>query len=390
MASNSSTRIASLDLLKGLVMVLMALDHTRDYFHSAAFLYDPTDPAQTSVFTFFTRWITHYCAPAFSLLAGIAVFLVGRRKIKGELSAFLLKRGFWLIFIDLTLVNFAWFFDFHFRNEGLNVIWSLGISMIFLAALVHLPRTFILIFSSVLIFGHNLLDTVHFNGSILWSMIHEFGIFNITNNFTFGIGYPIVPWIGVMALGYYLGSLYDKSFGTEKRKKILNGLGFSAIALFIAVRWINLYGNPLKWVQFESPIQTVMSFLNVFKYPPSLTYLLMTLGPVFLFLANAENLKGRIAGFFSTFGRVPFFFYLIHLYLIHILAMIGAQITGFGWQKMVLSNWVTNSPSLKGYGFGLWVVYLVWFGVIMLLYPLTKKFDTYKQAHKEKWWLSYL
>ena len=390
MTSLTKNRIESLDLLKGLVIVLMALDHTRDYFHSAVYFYDPTDPAQTSVFIFFTRWITHFCAPAFSLLAGISAFLVGRRKNKAELSAFLIKRGLWLVFIDITFVTFAWFLDIHFRNVAVNVIWALGISMIVLAALVHLPRTFILIFSCVLIFGHNLLDTVHFNGSILWSMFHDYGLFRITDNFTFEVGYPVVPWIAVMPLGYYIGSFYDKSFDSEKRKKLLNILGFSAIALFIAIRWINIYGDPVKWTQFDSASKTFMSFLNVFKYPPSLCFLLITLGPTLIFLANAEKLKGRVVNFFSTFGRVPFFFYVVHLYLIHFIAMICAQLTGFGWQKMILNHWISEEPSLKGYGFSLWVVYLVWFGVIALLYPLCKKFDNYKQNHKEKWWLSYL
>jgi len=390
MTSLTKNRIESLDLLKGLVIVLMALDHTRDYFHSAVYFYDPADPAQTSVFIFFTRWITHFCAPAFSLLAGISAFLVGRRKNKGELSAFLFKRGLWLVFIDLTFVNFAWFFDVHFRNEAVNVIWALGISMIVLAALVHLPRTFILIFSCALIFGHNLLDTVHLNGSILWSMVHEHGLFRITDNFTFEVGYPVVPWIAVMSMGYFFGSFYDKSFDSDKRKKLLNILGFSSIILFIIVRWFNIYGDPVKWIPFDTNLKTIMSFLNPSKYPPSLSYLLMTLGGTLLFLANTENLKGRVVNFFSTFGRVPFFYYIVHLYLIHFIALICAQLTGFGWQKMILNHWITDEPSLKGYGFRLWVVYLVWFGVIALLYPLCKKFDIYKQNHKEIWWLSYL
>jgi len=390
MTSPTKNRIESLDLLKGLVMVIMALDHSRDFFHYSAHFYDPTDPTQTSLIIFFTRWITHFCAPAFSFLAGISAFLVGRRKPRGELSAFLFKRGLWLVFIEITVVTFAWFFDVHFRNGEINVIWALGMSMIVLAALVHLPRTYILVFSCLLIFGHNLLDNVHFNGSILWSMIHEYSLFKITDNFTFEVGYPIVPWIAVMSLGYYFGSFYDKSFDSNKRKKLLNILGFSSIILFIIVRWFNIYGDLVKWIQFDTPLKTLMSFLNLSKYPPSLSYLLMTLGGTFLFLANIENLKGRVVNFFSIFGRVPFFFYILHLYLIHIIALICAQLTGFGWQKMILNYAVIDDPSLKGYGFRLWVVYLVWFGVIALLYPLCKKFDIYKQNHKEIWWLSYL
>jgi uncharacterized membrane protein len=386
----TKNRIESLDLLKGLVMVIMALDHSRDFFHSSVHFYDPTNPVYTSLPIFFTRWITHYCAPAFSFLAGISAFLVGRRKSKGELSAFLFTRGLWLVFIEITVVTFAWFFDFHYRNGELNVIWALGMSMIVLSALVHLPRKYILIFSCVLIFGHNLLDNVHFNGGILWSMVHEYRMFKISEYFTLEVGYPIVPWIAVMSLGYCFGSFYDKSFDSKKRNKLLNIIGFSAIALFVIVRGINIYGDPVRWIQFGTTLKTIMSFLNPTKYPPSLSYLLMTLGITFVFLANSENLKGRVVNFFSIFGRVPFFFYILHLYLIHFIAMICAQLTGFGWQKMMLHYWVAEDPLLKGYGFRLWVVYLFWIGIIALLYPICKKFDNYKQNHKEKQWLSYL
>ena len=388
--TNTTYRIGSLDLLKGLVMVVMALDHIRDYFHAPAFLYDPTDPMHTSIPIFFTRWITHYCAPTFCFLAGTSAFLVGIRKSKKELSAFLLKRGLWLVFIEMTIVNFAWYFNVHFNSPGLLVIWSLGISMIALAGLIHLPRTFILIFSIVLIFGHNLLDNTHFEGNYLWAILHEESTFKYSDTFRLYVAYPVIPWIAVMSLGYCFGVLYDRSFDAGKQKKILNIIGFSSIALFFILRGINIYGNPTKWIQYDTFSQTLISFLNPAKYPPSLLYLLMTLGPALVFLANAEHLKGRLVNFFSTFGRVPFFYYILHLYLIHILAMAAAQLTGFGWQKMILPDWIGYIPELRGYGFSLWIVYLVWVVVILSLYPLCKKFDRYKFSHKEKWWLSYL
>ena len=390
MSLPTNKRIESIDLLKGLVMVIMALDHVRDYFHASAFIFDPTDPTQTTLPIYFTRWITHYCAPAFSFLAGISAFLVGIRKKKSELSGFLLKRGLWLVFIEVTIVNFAWFFDVQFRNEGLFVIWALGISMIVLAALVHLPRIIILIISCILIFGHNLFDSVHFDGNIWWAMFHDGGLFKISDNFKFFIGYPIVPWIAVMSLGYCFGSVYERSFDSLKRKMILNITGLFAIALFVALSWINKYGDPFNWTQYDTTLKTAMSIFNPMKYPPSLLYLLMTLGPSLLFLANTENVKGKIVNFFSIFGRVPFFYYILHIYLIHFISLIFAQLSGFGWQKMILKDWVTEVPELKGYGFKLWVVYLVWMGVIAMLYPLCKKFDVYKQNNKEKWWLSYL
>ena len=390
MTAITKTRIESIDLLKGLAMVIMALDHIRDYFHYSAFYFDPADPTQSTLPIFFTRFVTHFCAPTFCFLAGTSAFMVGKRKSKTELSKFLLKRGLWLVFIEMTIVNFGWYFDIYFKSPGLLVIWSLGISMIVLAALVHFPRKIILLFSLLLILGHNLLDTVHYNGNVFWAILHEFAFFKITDGVEFVVVYPIIPWIAVMALGYYFGAFYDKSFDSEKRKKMFNIIGIAAIVAFLILRFSNLYGDPILYKDYGILSKDLISFLNPSKYPPSLEYLLMTLGAAFLFLANAEKLKGKSVDFFSTFGRVPFFYYILHLYLIHLIALIFAQFSGFGWRIMILQDWVTETPSLKGYGFPLWVVYAVWIGVILLLYPVCKKYDTYKQNNKDKWWLSYL
>lgn len=371
-------------------MVIMALDHVRDYFHESAFFFDPSDPSQSTLPLFFTRFITNFCAPAFSFLAGASAYMVGKRKSVNELSGFLVKRGLWLIFIEMTIVNFAWYFDIEFRTPNLLVIWCLGISMIVLAALIHLPKSFILWFSCILIFGHNLLDNFHFNGNFFWAILHESAVLKISDSYKLYIDYPIVPWAAVMALGYYFGSFYEKSFDPDKRKKVFNVIGVSAIVLFVVLRWTTIYGEPNPFKHFGTVPKNLMSFLKLTKYPPSLLYLLVTLGGAFLFLANSEKLKGRIVNFFCIFGRVPFFYYILHLYLIHLIALLFAELSGFGWQIMILSDWVSSVPELKGYGFGLWVVYAVWVGVILLLYPLCKRFDTYKQAHKEKWWLSYL
>jgi uncharacterized membrane protein len=390
MDSLTKNRIQSVDLLKGLVMVIMALDHTRDYFHSVASVFGPLDPLRTSWAIYFTRWITHYCAPTFSFLAGLSACLVGRRKTVAELSGFLLRRGLWLIIIELTVVNFGWYFDVHFRSPSLLVIWTLGISMIVLSALVYLPKWGIWIFSCALIFGHDLLDSVHFDDSIIWAIVHDGGFFDLSANYHLWVGYSLVPWIAVMSLGYCFGALYDPSFDRTKRKRILNIVGLSAIGLFLILNCTHLYGDSFKWKHYDRVSQTLMSFFNRSKYPPSLQYLLMTLGPAMIFLANTEGLRGRIVGFFSTFGRVPFFFYVLHIYLVHILAMIFAQFSGFGWRSMILPSWVNFVPALKGYGFPLWVVYVVWFSILALAYPLCKHFDLYKRNHKEKWWLSYL
>ena len=383
-------RIESIDLLKGLVMVIMALDHTRDYFHYSAFFFDATDPIQSTLPIFFTRFITHFCAPAFSFLAGISAFMIGKRKSKSELSSFLLKRGLWLVFIEMTIVNFAWYFNISFGTFGFLVIWVLGISMIFLAGLIHLPKKAILIFSCILIFAHDLLDTVHFDGNIFWTFLHERGPFLTTENHVFRVGYAIIPWVAVMALGYCFGSFYETNFDAKKRKQLLNGLGIGSWVLFIILISINKYGDAVQWTNYGLNSKTLMSIFNVSKYPPSLLYLLITLGGTFLFLANAEKLKGKIVDFFCVFGRVPFFYYIIHLYLIHLFAAFAAYLTGFGWQALVLPAFIIKVEALKGYGFNLITVYLVWIVVILLLYPLCKIFDNYKQSHKEKWWLSYL
>ena len=369
----------------------MALDHVRDYFHYSAFFFDATDPEQTTWPIYFTRFITHFCAPAFSFLAGTSAFMIGKRKSPAELSSFLFKRGLWLVFVEIIIINFAWKFDIHFSHIGLQTIWSLGISMIVLAGLIHLPKKAVLAFSLVIIFGHNLLDNIHFDGSYVWAMLHERQKFEFAEDHTVVFAYSLLPWIAVMSLGYCFGSLYDSSFDAQKRKRLLNSLGLGSLALFFILIAFNTYGDPVQWTNYGDTSKTLMSIFNVSKYPPSLLYLLVTLGCSLLFLANAEKLKGKVVNFFCVFGRVPFFYYILHLYLIHLLAAFAAYFTGFGWQVMVsMPTFITRVEALKGYGFNLITVYLVWIVVILLLYPLCKKFDNYKQSHKEKWWLSYL
>ena len=390
MTTITNSRIQSIDLLKGLVMVIMALDHVRDYFHYSAFFFDATDASQTTWPIFFTRFITHFCAPAFSFLAGTSAFMIGKRKAPAELSSFLFKRGLWLVFVEIIIINFAWKFNIHFSHIGLQTIWSLGVSMIVLAGLIHLPKKLILAFSLVIIFGHNLLDNIHFKGSYLWSMLHQPQKFEFAEGHTVVFAYSLLPWIAVMSLGYCFGSLYDSSFDAAKRKKILNSLGIGSLILLVILMALNTYFDQEQWTKFDDLSRTLMYILDVSKYPPSLMYLLITLGCSFLFLANTEKLKGKIVAFFCVFGRVPFFYYILHIYLIHLLAAFAAYFTGFGWQALVLPKFITRVEALKGYGFNLITVYLVWIVVILLLYPLCKKFDAYKQSHKEKWWLSYL
>jgi uncharacterized membrane protein len=384
-----SHRIESIDLLRGVVIVIMALDHVRDYFHAGAFLYDPTDLSQTSVPLFFTRWITHFCAPVFVFLAGTSAYQIGIKKSIPELSAFLVKRGVWLIFLELTVINFAWFFNITFSFIALTVIWSLALGMIVLAGLVRLPFKWILGIGLAMVLFHDVLDSIHYD-TLSWALTHEQNTFSWGAGRNLFVGYPLIPWVGVMALGYCLGSLYKPTVAPEKRKKILIRLGVLSVLVFIVIRWINVYGDPNPWWVQENPVFTFLSFLNVNKYPPSLLYLLVTLGPALLFLAFTEKVTGWIAHAGIIFGRVPMFFYVLHIYLIHIVALIAATSTGFAASTMVFDRWVTTSPDLKGYGFSLGVVYLVWIAVIVIMYPLCKRYEIYKRNNKDKAWLSYL
>jgi uncharacterized membrane protein len=391
LAPATTQRITSIDLLRGLVMIIMALDHVRDYFHIGAFQYDPTDLSKTTGIVFLTRFITHFCAPVFMLLSGTSAYLVGTRKGKRALSMFLFTRGLWLVFLELTVVNFGWFFDFHYNNTGTLVIWALGVSMMALSLLIHLPRAVILAFSLTMIFGHNLLDNFHVNtgiGRYAWALLHEPKVFQLNHVAWFAL-YPLVPWIGVMSLGYCLGSWYNH-VDAGKRKQLLLFTGIASIILFVALRYTNWYGDAAVWTHQSTASFTLLSFLNVSKYPPSLLYLLVTLGPAMIFLSFAEKSNGWLSRQIQVIGRVPMFYYLVHIYLIHFAAMAAAQLSaGHSWSDMLLVNWVSFDPKLQGYGFNLATTYLVWFALIVVLYFLCRWYDQYKRTHKH-WWLSYL
>jgi uncharacterized membrane protein len=383
------TRIASLDLLKGLVMIVMALDHTRDFFHFNAYFQSPTNPEVSTLPAFFARWITHFCAPVFSFLAGTSAFLVGMNKSRKDLSVFLLKRGLWLILIQVTVVNFAWTFDIQFRYNELAVIWSLGVSMIALAGLIHLPRSIIVSLGCVMIFGHNLLDTVNIQ-NVWWYLLHKDIPITFEDGRILFLVYPLIPWVGVMGLGYIFGQIFTKATPFEKRKSLLLTIGLASFALFLVLRWTNAYGDPVEWRVYDTFDKTLMSFLNLNKYPPSLLFILMTLGPALVFLSLTKKVKGKLVDIISTFGRVPFLYYILHLYVIHLLAIICAYPQGYGPHMVVLTNWVTDVPQLKGFGYPLSAVVVIWICIVVVLYFPCRWFDAYKSKHKEKRWLSYL
>jgi uncharacterized membrane protein len=387
------SRVASIDLLRGTVMIIMALDHVRDYFHSAAFEYDPLDLDKTSPTLFFTRWITHFCAPVFVFLAGTSAFLSGQRKTKKDLSFFLVTRGLWLIILELTIVNFGWLFNYELPTFPLTVIWALGVSMIALSILVHFPKFFILAIGIILVAGHNALDGIGVPEpgvkKIFWSVLHAPGIYEVAGKNLF-VGYPVIPWIGLMALGYCFGNLYTPQFDVGRRKRVLIIMGVSAIILFTVLRYTNIYGDPSPWSNQSSGFYTFLSFIRTTKYPPSLLYLLMTIGPALLFLAFTERVQGKATNIISVYGRVPLFYYLLHIYIIHLIAMFAAEFSTHDWTDMIVSFWVNFDPQLRGYGFDLWVTYVVWIVVVVGLYPLCQWYDKYKTNNRHKKWLSYL
>jgi len=390
---NQNKRIESIDLLRGIVMIIMALDHVRDYFHYDAFMYSPTDLSQTTVPLFFTRFVTHYCAPVFVFLAGTSSYLYGLKRDKKQLSFYLLTRGVWLVFLELFIVVLFRTFNLSYTYLNLQVIWAIGISMIALSGIIYLPRPLILLTGVLLIAGHNLLDNVHIQGNnfsaFLWSLLHD------PSHFTFGritvyVRYPVLPWIGIMTAGYYLGSVYASHHNPLKRRRILFSLGIAAIILFITLRFSNWYGDPVKWSVQRNSLFTVLSFFNVAKYPPSLLYTLITLGPALVFLAATEKVRNVWATYAIIFGRVPMFYYLAHILVIHVFAIVAAIATGYP-SMIVLTTGVNDTAALKGYGFDLTVVYMVWIGLIIVLYPLCKWFNSYKTTYQLGYrWLSYL
>src|SRR5688572_2977972 len=389
----SATRIQSIDLLRGLVMIIMALDHVRDYFHADAFLYNPLNLEKTDVAIFATRWITHFCAPVFVFLAGTSAWMVGHRKGTKELSLFLLKRGLWIIFLEFTVINFAWFANIQFPLMVLTVIWALGLGMILLAAAIHLPYKLILVTGIILVAGHNLLDSIHAEPGTVeaagWSLLHEQYIFQL-GYFVVFVGYPILPWAGVMFLGYCFGALYKPDVDPDQRRKALLILGIVLTASFVLIRLVNVYGDPVPWTTQKDRVFTFLSFMNVAKYQPSFLYVLITLGSSLVFLALTEKVTGKISQYITALGRVPMFYYVVHIYVIHFIAIFAALATGFDLSDMVFNTWVTDSPNLRGYGFSLGIVYLVWIMVVLVLFPLCLWYDRYKTNHREKWWLSYL
>ena len=386
-------RIESIDILRGIVMVLMALDHVRGYFFFGSFTSNLTDLSTTTPIFFFTRVITHFCAPVFVLLTGVSAYLYGHKKNKYELSKFLFIRGIWLIFLEIIVNNFLWFFDPSFSMILLQVIWAIGFGMLFLSGLVYLSNKTILIFGLSIVFFHNLLDFFVFEGksvgSILWYFLHQMAVVEVSDSTSIIFGYPVLPWIGLMAVGYVLGSVFI-NYQPKERCSLLIKYGLYSIILFLIVRFLDIYGDPNPFSMQKSLSSTIMDFFNTTKYPPSLLFILMTIGPSLLVLAYVEKIKNKITDFFIVFGRVPLFYYFLHILVIHILAIIILIFNGGDFTIMLnMTPYLGDQQQLVEYGYPMWVVYLIWFVVILILYPLCYKYMKYKSS-SNKWWLSYL
>ncbi len=403
-------RLESVDLVRGLVMLLMALDHVRDYW-SDRLLMDPTDLDTTTAGIFLTRWATHYCAPTFIFLAGTSAFLAGTRgKSKGELSWFLFTRGLWLAFFEVTVNRALWMFNYDFQHHGAGVFWAIGWAMVALSLLVYLPTPAVALTGVALVALHNLLDGVRAehlglpewlwivlhqpgDGSVahapgrLWDVLHSPGHVPGRDDVTFGTGYCLIPWTGVMAAGYGFGPLLQ--LPRARRRRLVFLLGAGVTLAFVLLRAWNRYGDPRPWQPQSSPLWTVLSFLNCTKYPASLLYLLMTLGPALLALAVFDRPLGPVGRRVVVFGRVPFFFYVLHIPLIHGGAVL-CDLVRFGWSPLANNGpWFRPEDIPPGYGVGLPTVYLVWVGVVLILYPPCRWFAGLKRRSSSRW-LSYV
>ena len=387
-------RILSIDILRGAIMLIMAIDHSRDFFYFTGPGTSPTDMATTTPILFFTRFITHFCAPTFVFLSGVSACLAGTRRSKNELMGFLVKRGLWLILVEIVVLTLAITADPTYHVIILQVLWAIGFSMIILGLLSRLPLIYIGIIGALIFFGHDIIDglPVPASGSAGFD-IESIFLTAFATFIPFGHGrgifdmYAVLPWTGIMLLGYVFGSMYLPHYNGTKRRKILRYAGISALCLFIALRLVNGYGDPAPWSAQKNGVHTFLSFLNVSKYPPSLLYSLLTLGVALLVLAFTEHINNRFTKFLTVYGNVPFFYYVPHFFLLRIINIIMFFASGFTTGQIAVPGSFLFEP--PGYGYPLWVVYLVWLFVISALYFPCRWYGNYKRTHKQ-WWLSYL
>jgi uncharacterized membrane protein len=380
-APPSSRRLLSIDALRGLVILFMLLDHVRETFFLHRQVADPMNIEITDPALFFSRTLAHLCAPVFVLLTGLSAYLYGE-KYQGtrDVSAFLFKRGLFLVVLEFTLVNFAWTFQFPPTVIYMQVIWAIGVSMIALAALVWLPRPLLLLLGIAIIAGHNLLDTLHFPvGSAMhvpWAILHDRGWIEFSDSLRLRTSYPVLPWIGVIALGYCMGPWFARSACAATRQRYLLLAGAGALLGFVALRLLNGYGEA-PWTNYSNATQTLMSFFNITKYPPSLLFITLTLGLGLLLLRGFE--RARQAPWIRTlavFGAAPMFFYLLHLYVLKVLYLASVGLFGLN----------------QGSYFGFDGIGAVWLTAVLLaaaLYLPVRWFAGLKARRRDITWLKY-
>ena len=378
------TRVDAIDVVRGLAVALMALDHTRDY--TTALRFQPEDLAQTSLALFLTRWVTHVCAPTFVLLAGVGIGLASRRQSPADLRRFLVTRGLWLLMLELVVTPIGWQFGFEPLPAFALVLWALGCSMIVMAALVGVPSRVVAILGAILIAGHNLADGVRPDafGALawLWHVLHVPGFLWPGGIF---IAYPLVPWVGVMMQGVAAADLW--TWDGARRRRVLVAAGATSIAVFLLLRAMNGYGNPVPWRTQETPALTVVSFLNLLKYPPSLQFLLMTLGLTALALAVADRARGAVARALTVYGRVPLFFYVAHIFVVHAVAVLVAFAQSGEWRRIQA---VTHPEAIPPwFGLSLPGVYVAWACVVAAMYLPCRAVD-HRKSTRAAWWWRYL
>lgn len=385
-------RITSIDFMRGLVIVIMALDHTRDLIHSNALNVDPLDLKVTTPALFMTRWITHLCAPVFVFLAGTSVYLTLLQQ--GDVSKtirFVRSRGLFLILMELTIINFGFWTDLYFRTILLQVIFAIGAGFFVLSFLLKLKARTLGIIGLSIIFLHDLVSGLKFDDNsvlkFLYSILFESGFYKPAEDRAFIIGYSVLPWLGIMLFGLSFGRIF--LLEEKERKKLLLFYGIGSLLLFVALRLINYYGDPSPWSVQNSTLYTFLSFMDVSKYPPSLMYTAITLSIMFFILRVADQKGGPIVDFFLTYGKVPMFFYILHWYVIHTGMFVMVWLQGFGWSDLNFGIMGCGRP-LGGGGLDLPFVYLYWISVILIMFPLCKWYGKYKSAHKEKEWLKYI
>lgn len=388
-------RILSIDIVRGLVMVVMALDHTRDFFHLGGMSGDPMNPETTTPLLFFTRWITHLCAPTFVFLSGISAYLSSQNKDPKTASLFLIKRGFWLLIVEIVIISLGLSFNPLYNFIILQVIWAIGWSMILLGIFSRISKHLVLILGIVLFFGHNLLNYIDLpapntlSGGLISALFTTNGsVIPIGEQHFIGLFYAILPWTGAMFLGYAIGTWYRADFDPHKRRKYLFYSGLTLFSAFIMLRYFNAYGNPTPRIAYPDALRSFFSFLNVSKYPPSLQFYGMTLGLTIMLLSALEKVKNKLTDILMVYGNVPFFYYVLHFYVIHTFVVIVFFASGYQTKDIISPQ----SPFLfvpPTFGFSLPIVYLIWLLVVAALYLPCIWFLKYKSTHQQ-WWLRYL